>query len=282
MSTTRTATTTCDDRPAEPTGSVCGGQTNCLVQFAGYWWWTNYPFNAGGNTGYWFNGQQWDPRLVYVDSAGLHLQMQQTTLPNAPGAQWSSVEVVLWGEGSQPNTPGNPPPRIYPGYGTYLVAATTSGSFNDIANNCCFGAFTYRYDADSSQVNSHHELDMIECSRWGDSSDPTNAQFTLQPWEPTGNVHRITLQDSGQITIVLNWPGADQPVTYSIYYGLYDLASLPSTPDITWTIASSQYQYVPDAACQTVHLNLWRQPPQTVFPQGNQEVIVTNFQYRSA
>jgi hypothetical protein len=271
------ATTQCVVQTAEPPGSVCGSQTNCMLQFAGYWWWTNYPFNT--QSGYWFNGQQWDPRLAFVDQAGLHLQMQQTQLPNAP-LQWSSVEVVLWAESSQPNPPGNSPPPMFPGYGTYLVAATTSGSFNDIANNCCFGVFTYRWDADGTQINSHHELDMLECSRWGNLSDPTNAQFTLQPWQPDGNVHRITLQDSGQITLVMSWPGPAQAVTFSVYYGQYGLDTLPAIPDITWTVASSQYQYIPTAACQTVHFNLWREP-QSVYPNGNQEVVITNFQFRA-
>lgn len=266
----------CDTRNPEPDGSVCNTE-NCLLEFDGYWWWTNYPFNIS-DSGYWFNGEQWDPRLAFVDADGLHLQMKETLLPNAPNSQWSSIEVLLWGKSSDPNG-STPPPRFYPGFGTYLVAASTSGSFNDIANNACFGAFTYRFDADGSQTNSHHELDMIECSRWGNSGDPTNAQFTLQPWEPDGNVHRITLQDSGEITIVMHWIAAAQPVTYSVYYGIYDLDNLPAAPDITWTTSSSQNIYIPTDACQTVHLNLWRQPP-SVVPNGDQEVIVKKFQFQ--
>lgn len=270
----------CDTRPAEPEGSVCNTE-NCLIEFDGYWWWTNYPFNIS-NTGYWFNGEQWDPRLAFVDDDGLHLQMKQTQLPNGP-MQWSSIEVLLWGQTANNPNGSTPPTRFYPGFGTYLVAAATAGSFgNNLANNACFGAFTYRFDADNSQTNSHHELDMIECSRWGNLSDPTNAQFTLQPWEPQGNVHRITLQDTGEITIVLQWNEAAQPVTYSVYYGIYDLDNLPSAPDITWTTSSSQNTYIPTDACQTVHLNLWRQPPDVVFPDGDQEVIVKKFQFRAA
>jgi hypothetical protein len=270
-------TNNCDTRAPKPDGSVCNTE-NCLIEFDGYWWWTNYPFNIS-KTGYWFNGEQWDPRLAFVDADGLHLQMQQTQLPNGP-LQWSSIEVLLWGASTEPNGP-TPPTRFYPGYGTYLVAAGTAGSFNNLADNACFGAFTYRYDEDNSQTNTHHELDMIECSRWGNLNDPTNAQFTLQPWQPSGNVHRITLQDSGQITIVLQWLGAAQPVTYSVYYGIHDLESLPATPNIIWTTSPSQNEYIPTDACQTVHLNLWRQPP-SVIPDGNQEVIIRRFQYQAA
>jgi len=270
-------TTNCNERPAEPTGSACS-TPNCLIEFDDFWWWTNYPFNISGS-GYWFNGQQWDPSLAFADHLGLHLQMKQTQLPNAPTEQWSSIELVLWGKSSNPNIPGQAPPRFYPGFGTYLVAAHTDGGFNTLSNNCCFGAFTYRFDADSTQTNQHHELDMIEISRWGNLTEPTNAQFTLQPWEPDGNVHRITLQDKGDITLVMDWPSAASPVTYSVYYGIFDLSNLPASPDVTWTTSQEQNVYIPDDACQTFHLNLWRQPPNEVTPSGDQEVIVKKFQY---
>jgi hypothetical protein len=119
---------------------------------------------------------------------------------------------------------------------------------------------------------------MLECSRWGNLSDPTNAQFTLQPWQPQGNVHRITLQDQGDITIVMNWPDEATPVTYSIYYGIYDFNSLPTTPDFTWTTSSNQNTYIPNEGYQTIHFNLWRQP-QSVIPSGDQEVIIKKFQH---
>lgn len=270
-------TPSCNSRPAEPAGSVCNTQ-NCLLEFEGYSWWTNYSFNIS-NSGYWFNGQQWDPRLAFVDSAGLHLQMKRTYLPNAPDTAWSSIEVVLWGKSGGARG-DSIPSRFYPGYGTYLVAIETSPNFNHISNNCCFGAFTYMFENDSTQTNSHHEIDMVEISRWGNFSDPTNAQFTLQPWEPNGNVHRITLKDDGKITLVMNWPGAGTPVTYNVYYGLYNFNNLPKAPDITWTTSESQNQYIPTQACQTVHFNLWRQPPNTVTPNGNQEVIIKKFNYK--
>ncbi len=269
----------CAQRPPVPSGALAP-TTNALLEFDGYWWWTNYPFNAPGSSGYWFNGQQWDPRLATVKNGELHLEMKQTLIPGTPAQQWSSIELVLWGQvANNPNTKNTPPNRSYPGFGRYLIAAETAGSFNDISNNCCFGAFTYQYQNDPTQTNSHRELDMLECSRWGNLSDPTNAQFTLQPWQPTGNVHRIALKDKGQITIVMDWKAANTPVTYSIYYGLFELSSLPTTPDITWTTAASQNAYIPNEGCQTIHLNLWRQP-QSVLPSGNQEVIIKKFQFQ--
>ncbi|MEE4000450.1 hypothetical protein V1T75_08865 [Tenacibaculum sp. FZY0031] len=272
---------TCKQRNPMPQGAKEPNATsvNGMLEFDGYYWWTNYPFGIS-NSGYWFNNQQWDPSCASVDKEGLHLKMKETQLPNGP-KQWSSVELVLWGEiADNPNTVSNPPKRKYPGYGKYLIAAqTTTGNFNDIANNCCFGVFTYQFENDVSIINSHRELDMLECSRWNNTSDPTNAQFTLQPWEPSGNVHRITLQDNGELTIVMDWKSQNTPVVYSIYYGLYDLKSLPTTPNITWTTAKNQNQYIPNEGCQTVHLNLWRQP-QNYTPSKEQEVVIKKFQYQ--
>ena len=265
----------CDTRAPQPPGSLCDTK-NCLIQFDGYWWWTNYPFNISGS-GYWFNNQQWDPRLVTADNEGLHLKMEQTMIPGAPQKQWSSTEVLLWGKVEDANG-DTPPKRFYPGYGTYLVAAQTNGSFNTLANNCCFGAFTYRFDEDGSQKNRHHELDIVEISRWGNLGDATNAQFTLQPWQ--GNVHRITLADKGQVTLVMNWPGPRELVTFSVYYGIFGLDSLPAKADITWTISDAQKDFIPTDECQTVHLNLWREPAH-VIPNGNQEVIVKKFQFKA-
>ncbi|CAM1367311.1 conserved hypothetical protein [Tenacibaculum sediminilitoris] len=271
----------CKQRNPMPNGAIEPNATsvNGMLEFDGYYWWTNYPFGIS-NSGYWFNNQQWDPRCASVDNDGLHLKMKETQLPNGP-KQWSSIELVLWGEvANNPNAVGSPPKRKYPGYGKYLIAAeTTVGNFNDIANNCCFGVFTYQFEADTSITNSHRELDMLECSRWNNLSDPTNAQFTLQPWKPSGNVHRITLKDKGKITIVMDWKNENTPVVYSIYYGIYDLNNLPPTPDITWTTLISQNQYIPNEGCQTVHLNLWRQP-QNYTPSGEQEVVIKKFQYQ--
>jgi hypothetical protein len=144
------------------------------------------------------------------------------------------------------------------------------------------GAHTI-YFADQSLVNTHRELDMIEASRFGIQSDPTNAQFTLQPYADNPlNVHRITLQDQGDITLVMNWKGADQPVTFSAYYGIYDLKTLPQTAALTWDTPDSLNTFIPNSGHQAFHLNLWRafwkNPPN---PQP-EEVTVMNFQYEPA
>ncbi|MGO9571343.1 MAG: hypothetical protein ACLP5H_27780 [Desulfomonilaceae bacterium] len=266
----------CDTRPLKPDGSVCDDQQNCLVNFAGYSWWTNYMFNLEGqNKGYYFKGQQWDPRLVYADNNGLHLQMKKTTLPNA-NEQWSSTEVVLYGDGSGP---------VVQGYGLYLVAVSTKESFDALGRaNCTFGAFTYQFNSDSSETNTYHELDMIETGCLGQQCADSNAQFTIQPWDAWKfNVHRITIKkDVRDITVVMEWRGDQNAVTFKVYYGIYDLDHLPSSPDIFWkTNQEQQWRFIPKSDCQPIHLNLWRGDPGKE-PPGEQEVIIKKFQYRKA
>ena len=272
-------TTTCPSRPAVPSGAL-QPTTNAMLEFDDFYWWTNYPFGISGS-GYFFNGQQWDPRCATVDENGLHMVMKQSQLPHGP-MQWSSVELVLWGPiKGNPNNPGSPPQRKYPGFGKYLVAAQTPTDFNTLANNCCFGAFTYQFLADPSITNQHRELDMLECSRFGNAGEPTNAQFTLQPWKPTGNVHRITIQSGkSEITLVMDWQAQGKPVTFNLYYGLYEFNTLPGSPDITWTTAANQDTYIPNQGCQIVHFNLWRQPPASVTPSEDQHVTIKRFQYQ--
>lgn len=272
----------CINRSPMPAGAIEPNSTavNGMLEFAGCYWWTNYPFNIS-NSGYWFINQQWDPRGAYVDAEGLHLKMKQSQLPNGP-SQWSSVSLVLWGyTANNPNTATHIPTRSYPGFGRYLIAAETpNGTFDQLSNQCCFGAFTYQFEADNTITNSHRELDMLECSRWYNPKMSTNAQFTLQPWEnDTNNVHRISIDSSkSQITLLMDWQDENTAVTFNLYYGLYTFSNLPATPDITWTTAANQNQFIPNEGCQTVHLNLWRQP-QGKYPASDQEVIIKNFQY---
>ena len=109
--------------------------------------------------------------------------------------------------------------------GTYTVHVTPSALRG-------FGYAHTIYFHDTTLTNEQRELDTVEISRFGNAQDPTNAQFTIQP--ATGpnsipqNIHRITLaRDQGQITLVMNWTGAGQPVTFSQYNGTWNLNDLP-------------------------------------------------------
>jgi len=207
---------------------------------------------------------------------------------------------------------GVTPARL--GYGTYLVAvripSTTAASFDDLDPNVAFGAFTYQKDKSGDTNNPYRELDLAEISRWGHPKgkpvcdeviDPRlceqNTQFTLQRWNAhTENLHRYTIAPGvKEVTLVMEWPGAQKPVTFRQYNGLFTLAALESQkPEAahTWTTSEAQNPYVPASGCQRFHLNLWQgkhrengkdiqgdyPPPTNGQPQ---EIIVTNFEYKA-
>ena len=85
---------------------------------------------------------------------------------------------------------------------------------------------------------------------------------------------------------MFEWKAAKTPVTFYQYEGTYTLDNLPQTAAYKFETDSDQNDYVPDDNCQLFHMNLWMGN----YGQGNvhpgpsngqnQEVIVTNFQYR--
>ena len=102
-------------------------EDRCLMstlKFDGYDWSTNYRHNLAG-TGWYSSGQQWAPQNAFVNSDGLHLVLTTATVDRSYTAM-SSAEVDLVGKGGQP---------FNPGYGTYLVAASTKGGFNELAKD---------------------------------------------------------------------------------------------------------------------------------------------------
>jgi hypothetical protein len=117
-----------------------------IINFAGYQWNTNYHFNK--DSGYYNNGQQWAPQNAVVTNGQLHLHLRQATVDDKYTAL-SSAEVDLVGTSS-----GQP---FNPGYGTYLVSATTKGSFNRLASNngAIFGAFTYENLTGAGRISAN-------------------------------------------------------------------------------------------------------------------------------
>jgi len=88
------------------------------------------------------------------------------------------------------------------------------------------------------------------------------------------------------ITLVMQWRGANKPVSFAQYDGPFSFANLPTKADNSWTTSAGQNQYVPATNCERFHLNFWfgnyaakqtPNPPPSKLPQ---EVVVTNFEFR--
>ena len=267
------------------------GTDECLVDFAGYTWWTNFHFR-GTSSWWWSNdqGTSFSPRNAFVSGDGLHLKVAKDDLGG--GSEWMSAEVVaLYKSGSRE--------LVNFSYGTYLVSAKilTGDGWAELDKNVAFGVFTYDNDTKSSGLNERRELDLAEISKWGGPEnvlDPVlksgNAQFAIQPWAAlpqTKNVHRYTIDNNvKELTLVMIWNGPNQPVTFKQFNGSYNLNNLPSNPNHTWTTTSEQNPYIPDNSCQKFHINFWMgnygQGAKHPGPSNNktQEVVVTNFVYQ--
>ena len=116
-----------------------------------------------------------DAKGPRVDTAGA-LQLRIVKV----GSTWESSEVVL-------------DPTL--GYGTY--AWTVHGPVSTLDPSVVLALFTY----DASDTSpSNREID-FEASRFGTASQPTNAQYVVQPYETPGNLQRITIP-SGETTTV--------------------------------------------------------------------------------
>jgi hypothetical protein len=201
------------------------------LTFAGYQWTvksSTTPIGPGPNL--------FDAKGPFVDSSGaLHLQILKTK------AGWECSEVIL-------------NPTL--GYGTY--SWTVDGPVSTLDPNVVLALFTYD---DSNSVPWNREID-FEASRFANRRESTNAQYVVQPYNISGNLHRITLGNKSVTTVTMTWvPGT---VTFSA-------DSLP-----LWTNSSSS---VPTSATEQVHMSLWLfkgVPPSNSQPVS---VEVTNFQF---
>ena len=76
--------------------------------------------------------------------------------------------------------------KISRGYGKYCFEI--KGGVSNLDKNVVLGLFTW----DNSSQENHREID-IEIARWGNASDPTNAQYVVQPYTHSGNLIRWTI-----------------------------------------------------------------------------------------
>jgi hypothetical protein len=271
---------------------------NCLINFKGYQWWTSYNYYPPP-TYFYSQGNQWAPKNAFVDNLGLlHLTIQNRNLGGGDRPSAAEVVAMFNADGSPANF----------GYGTYLVTTKVDppiGSWDGLDPNATFGAFTYERIGTGTIDNPQRELDLAEISRWGFASgDPNcpsgvldpklcsgNAQFTLQKWDRhSDNLHRYSINPGvNTVTLVMSWPGANQPVTFRQYNGAFTLANLPVDAAYQWTTSAAENPYVPATACERFHLNFWMgnydkraekeegyHPPPKIVPQ---EVVVTNFEF---
>ena len=153
-----------------------------------------------------------------VDTTGLlHLTIAKS------GSTWTCAEIIG--------------PTSY-GYGTYTF--TLASSVGALDPNVVLGLFTWSDRA----PYAHREID-IEVARWGSPTDPTNAQYVVQPYATARHLQRFTQPSVTTSTQSFTWR-ADQ-------------VSWQSLDGSGTQIASYAYSGsdVPRPGDERVHLNLW-------------------------
>lgn len=151
---------------------------------------------------------------VWVDALGrLHLRITKS------GSSWRSAEVIS---------------KASFGYGTYRW--TLASDVSNLDAQVVLGMFTWH---DTSADYAHREID-IEVARWGNASDPTNAQFVVQPYDLPGHMLRYTVPPGTSSTHEFTWR---EPAI-----GFLSGAT-------AWTFADAAA--VPRAGGENARMNLW-------------------------
>jgi hypothetical protein len=146
------------------------------------------------------------------------------------------------------------------GYGTYTWVLASR--VDNIDPNMVLGLFTY--DSADPAFNNR-EID-IEASRWGNASDPTNAQFVVQPSATAGNLTRIT-------------QGSSQPATFSFTWTATSLSfSAPGASPSSWTYAGSDN---PPTGAALADVNFWLDKGRAPQNGHGAEVIIQSFTFTS-
>ncbi len=182
-----------------------------------------------------------DRSNVWVDSLGLlHLRIAR----NASG-KWTSAEIIG--------------PVTY-GYGTYTF--TLASRVDTLDPNVVLGLFTW---SDKARY-ANRELD-IEFARWGSATDPTNAQYVVQPYDKVNHLRRFTQPADAASTHRFTWRKGE--VNWESHGTSGDLID-------SYTYNGSD---VPLTGDERVHLNLWLVGGAAPTNGAPTEVVLSSFAY---
>lgn len=145
------------------------------------------------------------------------------------------------------------------GYGTYRW--TVAGDVSNLDPNVVLGLFTWS----DNDAEAHREID-VEVARWGSTTDPTNAQYVVQPWDTQG--HLVRFAQPAATTSVFEFTWAPGQVSFRSTAGAATVS--------TWSYSGTD---VPTPGDEKTHMNLWLMNGSA--PNNGQavEVVLSNFRF---
>jgi len=183
---------------------------------------------------------------VWVDNRGrLHLRITHRN------NRWECAEVV-----SQ---------RSF-GYGAYRFYLDTR--VDNLDPSIVLGLFTWSDDP----AYNHREID-IECAKWGNANNSTNAQFVVQPYNPPGHLLRFQVPPFTNTTHSFTWK--QNNVFFQCLKGHYTTRPKPKDMIKQWTCTQS----IPKAGGENARMNLWLVGGNAPTDGNEAEIIVKKFEF---
>jgi hypothetical protein len=214
------------------------------VSFSGYDWWVKTSDGKVGPGPNYFSGST---NNVWLDGQGqLHLRI--TNRSN----QWQCAELVS--------------ARTF-GYGSYRIKLASP--VDNINPNAVLGLFTWS----DGPAYANREID-IECSRWANAADPSNAQFVVQPYNLSNHLARLTVP-AGQTNATLLFIWETNRVSFQSLRGGFSPNLSPANVISNWTYTLT----VPPTGDENIRLNLWLFNGAAPTDQQEVEVILSSFQF---
>jgi len=150
------------------------------------------------------------------------------------------------------------------GYGKYTFVYNSNPNILD--PKTVFGFFTWDdispYSPDREAY--YREID-FEFSRWGNSGDPNNAQFVIQPWEPAGNLLRYNTGTT---------PGTIHSFAWYKDSVVFESLKPDSSRIKKWVYTGA---YLPPPGKENIRINLWlmNKPPNTT-----NEIVLKDYKFQ--
>ena len=214
------------------------------LSFSGYDWWVKTSDGLVGPGPNYFSDST---NNIWLDGQGqLHLRISNRS------NQWQCAELVS--------------ARTF-GYGSYRFQLASPA--DNLNPNAVLGLFTWSDDP----AYANREID-IECSRWGNAADPSNAQYVVQPYNLDGHLARIAVP-AGQTNSTLWFTWETNRVSFQSQRGSFSTNPSPANVISNWTYALT----VPPTGDENLRLNLWLFNGFAPTDNREVEVVISSFQF---